>query len=133
MRRTKIVATIGPASDSTDVLKQLIAAGLNVARLNFSHGDFKSHAATIARVREAEKATGRAVPTRRGRGGQQSGAPPPATIGPGALRRSGTRRRRGSTPRRCEDSWRSPIRCTTQDICIKPRPLTKLRFPDTKI
>ncbi|HEY8210952.1 MAG TPA: pyruvate kinase [Myxococcaceae bacterium] len=59
--KTKIVATIGPASDSTEVLKQMIAAGLNVARLNFSHGDFKTHAATIARVREAEKAAGRPV------------------------------------------------------------------------
>ena len=37
--KTKIVATIGPASDSSEMLKRLIRAGLNVARLNFSHGD----------------------------------------------------------------------------------------------
>jgi pyruvate kinase len=56
--KTKIVATIGPASDAPEMLERLIRAGLNVARLNFSHGDFPSHAARIARIRAAEKATG---------------------------------------------------------------------------
>jgi pyruvate kinase len=56
--KTKIVATIGPASDSPEMLERLIRAGLNIARLNFSHGDFTSHAGTIARIRAAEKATG---------------------------------------------------------------------------
>ncbi|PTL78119.1 pyruvate kinase [Vitiosangium sp. GDMCC 1.1324] len=60
-QKTKIVATIGPASDSPEVLQRLIAAGLNIARLNFSHGDFTAHAATIARLRAAEKAVGRPV------------------------------------------------------------------------
>jgi pyruvate kinase len=60
-QKTKIVATIGPASDSPEVLERLIAAGLNVARLNFSHGEFTTHAATIARLRAAEKAVGRPV------------------------------------------------------------------------
>jgi pyruvate kinase len=59
--KTKIVATIGPASDSPEMLERLIRAGLNVARLNFSHGDFTSHAERIARIRVAEKATGRRV------------------------------------------------------------------------
>ncbi|MCX6872448.1 MAG: pyruvate kinase [Verrucomicrobia bacterium] len=59
--RTKIVATIGPASDSPEMLERLIRAGLNVARLNFSHGDFSSHAARIARIRTAEQAAGRRV------------------------------------------------------------------------
>ena len=59
--KTKIVATIGPASDSPEMLERLIRAGLNVARLNFSHGDFASHAETIARIRAAEKATGARV------------------------------------------------------------------------
>jgi pyruvate kinase len=56
--KTKIVATIGPASDSPEMLQRLIRAGLNIARLNFSHGDFTGHADRIARIRAAEKATG---------------------------------------------------------------------------
>ena len=60
-QKTKIVATIGPASDSPEMLERLIRAGLNVARLNFSHGDFSGHADRIARIRAAEKATGRRV------------------------------------------------------------------------
>ncbi len=59
--KTKIVATIGPASESPEMLESLIRAGLNVARLNFSHGDFTGHAERIARIRAAEKATGRRV------------------------------------------------------------------------
>jgi pyruvate kinase len=59
--KTKIVATIGPASESPEMLERLIRAGLNVARLNFSHGDFTGHAERIARLRAAEKATGRRV------------------------------------------------------------------------
>jgi pyruvate kinase len=59
--KTKIVATIGPASESPEMLERLIRAGLNIARLNFSHGDFSGHADRIARIRAAEKATGRRV------------------------------------------------------------------------
>jgi len=61
VQKTKIVATIGPASDSPEMLERLIHAGLNVARLNFSHGDFTGHADRIARIRAAEKVTGRRV------------------------------------------------------------------------
>jgi pyruvate kinase len=59
--KTKIVATIGPASDSSEMLERLIHAGLNIARLNFSHGDFAGHAERIARIRAAEMTTGRRV------------------------------------------------------------------------
>jgi pyruvate kinase len=59
--KTKIVATIGPASESPEMLERLIRAGLSVARLNFSHGDFTGHADRITRIRAAEKATGRRV------------------------------------------------------------------------
>jgi pyruvate kinase len=45
--KTKIVATIGPASESPKVMKDMIKAGMNVARLNFSHGDFKGHKRVI--------------------------------------------------------------------------------------
>ena len=59
--KTKIVCTIGPASDSQDILERLIRAGMNVARLNFSHGDFTEHQAVIRRIREASRTTGRRV------------------------------------------------------------------------
>lgn len=59
--KTKIVATIGPASESPEVLERLIRAGLAVARLNFSHGDFSGHAENIARIREAARTVGRRV------------------------------------------------------------------------
>ena len=59
--KTKIVATIGPASESPEMLVRLIRAGLNIARLNFSHGDFSGHTETIKRIRQAAKETGRRV------------------------------------------------------------------------
>jgi pyruvate kinase len=59
--KTKIIATIGPASESQEMLERLIKAGLNIARLNFSHGDFAVHAGLIARIRAAEKVTGQRV------------------------------------------------------------------------
>lgn len=61
MRRTKIVCTIGPASESVEKLVQLIESGMNVARLNFSHGDHEEHAARIKNIREAEKVTGKNI------------------------------------------------------------------------
>jgi pyruvate kinase len=51
MRRTKIVCTLGPASSEPEVLTQLLAAGMDVARINFSHGDHQTHAETIRRIR----------------------------------------------------------------------------------
>jgi len=60
-QKTKIVGTIGPASESPEMLKLLIRAGLDIARLNFSHGDFSRHAEVISRIRTAEKRTGRNV------------------------------------------------------------------------
>jgi pyruvate kinase len=59
--KTKIVATIGPATDSVDMMVRLIRAGLNVARLNFSHGELSAHGELIGRLRAAERAVGRAV------------------------------------------------------------------------
>src|SRR5438552_11186369 len=50
MRRTKIVCTIGPATNSDEKLEQLIRAGMNVARLNFSHGMQDEHALVIERI-----------------------------------------------------------------------------------
>ena len=59
--KTKIVATIGPASDSPEMLMRLIRAGLNIARLNFSHGDFSGHKERIDRIRKAARECGRRV------------------------------------------------------------------------
>jgi pyruvate kinase len=59
--KTKIVATIGPASDSPEMLERLMLAGLNVARLNFSHGDLSGHGEVVRRIRDAQRATGRRV------------------------------------------------------------------------
>jgi pyruvate kinase len=59
--KTKIVATIGPASETPEMLERLIRAGLNVARLNFSHGDPADHAERIKRIRSATLAAGRRV------------------------------------------------------------------------
>ncbi len=59
--KTKIVCTIGPASDSPAVLEGMIHAGMNVARLNFSHGDFENHADTIKKIRAASKAAKKRV------------------------------------------------------------------------
>ena len=61
MRRTKIVATIGPASREPEVLERMVEAGLDVARLNFSHGDLEVHAENAERVRAASNAVGRPV------------------------------------------------------------------------
>jgi pyruvate kinase len=60
-RRTKIVATLGPASDGPEVLRQLISAGVDVVRLNLSHGDVSEHLDRLTRVRRAADEAGRHV------------------------------------------------------------------------
>ena len=59
--KTKIVATIGPASESTEMIDRLIRAGMDIARLNFSHGAFEKHGETISRIRKAAETAGRSV------------------------------------------------------------------------
>ena len=61
MRRTKIVATIGPASRNPETLARMVEAGMDVARLNFSHGSAEEHAETARLVREAAGRAGRQV------------------------------------------------------------------------
>ncbi|HXB63236.1 MAG TPA: pyruvate kinase [Solirubrobacteraceae bacterium] len=61
MRRTKIVATIGPASREPDTLLRMVNAGMDVARLNYSHGSLDEHAETVRRVRDAAGRAGRPV------------------------------------------------------------------------
>ncbi|MFY7923056.1 MAG: pyruvate kinase, partial [Gemmatimonas sp.] len=59
--RTKIVGTLGPASNTAESIRALVDAGLDVARINFSHGTHEQHARTIATVREVSEAAGRPV------------------------------------------------------------------------
>src|SRR5919112_6591972 len=61
MRSTKIVATIGPASQSPDVLEEMVAAGMDVARLNFAHGTPEQHGEIAAAIRTGAERAGRDV------------------------------------------------------------------------
>jgi len=61
MRRAKIVCTLGPAVDSEEKIMELIAAGMNMARLNLSHGSYEEHQGRLDKVRLAAKSTGRPV------------------------------------------------------------------------
>ncbi|WP_019640316.1 pyruvate kinase [Paenibacillus fonticola] len=61
MRKTKIVCTIGPSSESLENTKKLIMAGMNVARLNFSHGDFEEHGNRIKVIRQASEELGKSI------------------------------------------------------------------------
>jgi pyruvate kinase len=59
--KTKIVATLGPASNNRAVLKKMIAAGMNVARLNFSHGDYETHGESIRLIRSLSRTMNRHI------------------------------------------------------------------------
>jgi pyruvate kinase len=59
--KTKIVCTIGPASNSTEMLEHMIRAGMNIARLNFSHGDFSSHKEVMGNLRTASASVGKRI------------------------------------------------------------------------
>lgn len=56
--KTKIVCTTGPASQSPEVMERMLLAGMNIARINFSHGDFSEHKAIIENLRTASLRTG---------------------------------------------------------------------------
>lgn len=58
MKKTKIVATIGPATESAECLAELLKAGLNVMRVNFSHGDFAEHQRKVENLKKATEKTG---------------------------------------------------------------------------
>jgi len=60
-RRTKIIATVGPSSDAPDILHALIASGVDIFRLNFSHGTHDSHAANIRTIRDVARTAGKHV------------------------------------------------------------------------
>ena len=93
-RRTKIVATLGPASSSPEVLSRLFHAGADVFRLNFSHGTHEDHAARIAMIRALEE-QGRPADRHPGRRAGAEAAGRPVRRRAGACCRPG--RRSGST------------------------------------
>lgn len=62
MRKTKIVATLGPSSNEVEQLKNLIKAGISACRLNFSHGDHEEHGARIANMKQAREELGAPIP-----------------------------------------------------------------------
>jgi hypothetical protein len=76
--RTKIVATLGPASRSPAVLRRLIQAGVDVFRLNFSHGTHEEHSAALAEVRAVSRELSRHV------GEAEGDAPRPAALAAGS-------------------------------------------------
>ncbi|HCE60107.1 MAG TPA: pyruvate kinase, partial [Janibacter terrae] len=61
MRRAKIVSTLGPSTSSPERIRELVTAGMDVARLNLSHGEYAVHEANYRSVRDASDATGHAV------------------------------------------------------------------------
>jgi len=61
MKRTKIICTIGPATESVNKIEALAKAGMNVARLNFSHGTYSHHAQLVRHIRQAARATGQPI------------------------------------------------------------------------
>ena len=88
MRHTKIVATLGPASDTDAVLDELVAAGVDIVRLNFSHGTHETHRASFERIRRAAGRAGRHVAILQDLGGPKirtgaldGGRPIPLAIG----------------------------------------------------
>ncbi len=61
LNKTKIICTIGPASESPEIIEQMINAGMNIARLNLSHGDFSYHAKTIGNIRNVARSAGKRI------------------------------------------------------------------------
>ena len=59
IKMTKVVCTIGPKTESVEMLTKLVESGMNVMRLNFSHGDFAEHGQRIKNIREVMKKTGK--------------------------------------------------------------------------
>ena len=59
--KTKLVCTIGPASDSPEVMRKMLNAGMNIARINYSHGDFTNHKSAIINLRQTARASGNAL------------------------------------------------------------------------
>ena len=61
LKRTKIVCTLGPASEMVETIRAMVQSGMNVARLNFSHGTYSNHALLLRRIRQVERETGQII------------------------------------------------------------------------
>jgi pyruvate kinase len=88
MRHTKIVATLGPACSQPDTLRALLSGGVDIVRLNFSHGSHESHARSYVAIRDAAEATGRTVAVMQDLSGPKIRTGPleggqPVTLAPG--------------------------------------------------
>jgi len=88
-KKAKIICTIGPASDSEEMLIQLVEAGMDIARLNFSHGTYKEHLQKIRRIRRVSRKLGKPVAIMQDLQGPKirigTFAKPPISINPGDL------------------------------------------------
>ena len=99
-RRTKIVATLGPVSSSRESVLELARAGMDVARLNFSHGTHEDHARSAALVREVAEEVGRSIAVIADLQGPKVRIGELAGAGHARPRRGGRRRGRGGCERR---------------------------------
>ena len=108
MRRAKIVCTLGPATSTPERIAALVEAGMDVARLNFSHGSHDDHEQVYNLVREAADAAGRAVGDPRRPAGTQD---PPRQVRRRA-RTAGDRRRRSPSPATTSLGTRDRVSCT---------------------
>ena len=113
MRRTKIVCTIGPATESIEMIEALVRAGMDVARLNFSHGTLEEHRARIERIRQP-----------RGEAGQARSASSSTSKGPrSASATLASERRRTSHKGEQSTSRPHPIRCRRPEDAKRCRSL----------
>ena len=87
MRHTKIIATLGPASTSPHVLDAMVDAGVDIFRLNFSHGTREGHRAAVTLVREAAARSGRVVSLMQDLSGPKIRTGTTGRRGPGEARR----------------------------------------------
>ncbi|RYD01889.1 hypothetical protein N752_27580 [Desulforamulus aquiferis] len=125
MRRTKIVCTIGPASENVETLKKMMLAGMNVARLNFSHGTHEDHANRIAAIRQAAGEVGKNIAIMLDTKGPEirlkTFAQPPITLEPGQIFTLTTRDLVGDN---------SIVSVTYGDLPLDVRPGSKIAVAD---
>ena len=121
LRRTRIICTLGPATAGAATVRQLIAAGMDVARINFSHGDEGTHRAAVATVRAAAKAAGRHVALLQDLQGPK--------LRTGLLRTSPVRLRRGEAVTLTS----RPVKGDESTIAVSHAGLIRALEPDSRV